>query len=322
MAQLPEDHARQNYVDLAFFAGGFITLPEKAFIYPSDDEQAQKTVPSLAFLVTHPGLSSSECKPIRIMFDLGLRSKESGYSQMQQDHLRNRMPYSLGPSIAEQLCRGHVDSLHDIQAVILSHVHYDHHGDPDDFPNAHFIVGHGSFRVLKDGIGGVASHQHFQAGLLQKVRALELPSSASNDQFQLEMHNGTVSYAQWRPVGPFPAAIDLFGDSTVYIIDSPGHLPGHINLLCRVGPQKWAYLGGDACHDVRLLTGEKSIATWKDATGACTCIHVDKREAEITLKRLSAVMADLGGDFQVILAHDWEWYSQHREQEFPKKIVF
>lgn len=320
MNRLPVDGPGQKYVQIAFFPGGFITLPEKTFVHPCD-ESVQQTVPSMAFLISHPGLSTQD-KPIKMLFDLGLRSKEVSYSEMQQKHLQNRVPYSLGPSIANQLMQGGVDPLHDIQAIILSHVHYDHHGDPDDFPNSPFIVGHGSCDVLKNGLGAMASHQHFQPDLLQKVQAYELPSSASTERFHLKLNNTTVLYTQWKPVGPFSAAVDLLGDGSIYIVDSPGHLPGHLNLLCRVAPQKWVYLGGDACHDVRLLTGEKSMATWKDANGACTCIHLDKKEAESTLKRISALMTDLGSDIQVIVAHDWKWYSQHREQIFPKMIDF
>jgi hypothetical protein len=56
--------------------------------------------------------------------------------------------------------------------------------------------------------------------------------------------------------------MDLFGYGSLYIVNAPGHLPGHLNLLCRTGDRNFVYLAGDSCHDPRLLTGELEIAEW------------------------------------------------------------
>lgn len=94
----------------------------------------------------------------------------------------------------------------------------------------------------------------------------------------------------------------------MYIVDAPGHLPGHINLLARTedgdGGHKWVYLGGDACHDRRIFRKEREIGEWKDAHGHICCIHADRAKAEETIDRIRTLENQ---GVEVILAHDIEW---------------
>ncbi|CAC9889525.1 unnamed protein product [Aureobasidium pullulans] len=320
--RLPTAKSDQNYVELSMFSGGFITLPEKSFVFPSDAD-AKRQVPSMAFLITHPGLMSTSTrreKPIRIMFDMGLRSDIMRYTGNQRAHFQNRIPYSLGRSIASQLQQEGLNPTTDIDMIILSHVHYDHHGDPQDFVGAKFIVGSGSCGVLKNGLTGAGSHQHFQSDLLPPDRTFELPSTNDpHGSFPSPLPGAEVK-GRWSPLGPFPSAMDLIGDGSIYIVDSPGHLPGHLNLLCRVGSRSWIYLGGDSCHDIRLLTGEKEISTWDDGDGNVLCIHLDRVSAKETIDRIAQLSKIPDHDVQIIMAHDWLWYEKNKHAGFPGRI--
>ncbi|KAJ5631987.1 hypothetical protein N7490_008326 [Penicillium lividum] len=291
---LPAPFPGQTYVTVSPINGGHITLPERTFVSPSGD--AVVTVPSLSFLITHPG-TGSERKPRYLVFDLGLRAKLKDYMEEQQAHLESRRPYVLGPGVAQSLQRAGINP-GDIDTVILSHIHYDHHGDPADFLNAQFFVGAGSLDLLEKGIGIEASHQYFDPDLFRNnpyVR--EFPSP------------GTTI---WKALGPFEATLDFLEDGSVFVVDAPGHLPGHINLLCRVGPDNWIYLGGDSCHDPRLLTEERQIATWKDVHGNTGCIHVDKTRAKKTLSRIRRLEEIEGHKVEVVMAHDVEWWNKNR----------
>jgi len=120
-----------------------------------------------------------------------------------------------------------------------------------------------------------------------------------------------------------PLCSRSFADGSTYVVDSPGYLPGHFNLLCRIGPRNWIYLGGDACHDIRLLMGEKEVATWKDADGQTLCIHLDKESAEKTIRRIAQLKNDARASQQhveVIMAHDAEWLEIHRHELFPARF--
>lgn len=323
---LPPDRPNQTYVSVSALAGGFITIPDKALVSPSDPH-ASRTVPSLSFLITHPGhpddfgtanndgdgdsnnnnkdnltdplhlFASKKTRPgselLRIMFDLGLRSSPTGYSTPQRAHLETRRPYDLSPGVARQLSAAGIEPS-EIDAVLYSHVHYDHHGDPNDFPNALFIVGKGSLDVLEHGLQGKGSHQHFDPGLLPSGRSTELPGREDG---------------RWtKGVGPFDAALDLLGDGSLYAVDTPGHLPGHTNLLCRVGPERWVCLCGDAYHDRRILTGEKEIGSWKAETGDMLCIHLDPQKARESIKKLRSLEEVEG--VELIAAHDEIWWKE------------
>jgi glyoxylase-like metal-dependent hydrolase (beta-lactamase superfamily II) len=116
-------------------------------------------------------------------------------------------------------------------------------------------------------------------------------------------------------LGDFPATLDLFKDGSLYVIDAPGHLAGHINLLARTsdgdGTFSWVYLAGDSCHDRRILSKEREIGEWIDAHGHQCCIHADRKKAEETIARIKTI-EDEG--VEVILAHDVEWERSERNK--------
>lgn len=123
--QLPPPRPDQNYVSISALVGGYITLADHFFVYPSEPG-ASRTVPSLAFLLTHPnppagGVFGKSSKPYTLLFDLGLRKGLDRYKPVMQKHLDGRRPYTLGPGIKEQLEEKSL-APDAIDAVMLSHV--------------------------------------------------------------------------------------------------------------------------------------------------------------------------------------------------------
>lgn len=110
--------------------------------------------------------------------------------------------------------------------------------------------------------------------------------------------------SRWKPHGHLPHTLDVFGDGSLLIVDAPGHLPGHVNILAQISATHSVYLGGDACHDRRLLTGEKQIGEWDDAEGHVCCIHADRKGAEETIQRIRQLENE---GVEIIFAHDVEW---------------
>ncbi|KAF7547090.1 hypothetical protein G7046_g9114 [Stylonectria norvegica] len=291
-------------VQIHALSAGHFTIPEEQFVAPSTRE-ARKQVPSLSFLIQHDCPVTGETT--RIVFDLGLRRDPDRYSEPIRHHIATREPYSTEVDVVKSLKAGGLTP-NDIDYVLLSHVHWDHVGEPRDFPHSSFVVGHGSLDLLhgksNTSRGG---HSFFEADLLDPARTIELsdptfrggglatppPSSASPIDF-----NGT-----WKSLDNLPSVLDLFQDGSLYIVDAPGHLAGHVNLLIRTS-NGFIYLAGDACHDRRIIRKEKEIGEWYDPHGYRCCIHTDRAKAEETLERIRELEES---GVEVIFAHDVEW---------------
>ncbi|KAK5382288.1 hypothetical protein LTR20_006080 [Exophiala xenobiotica] len=306
------------YVTVSALEAGQLTLPERLFITDADPEK-KATVPSLSFLIQH---ASQDGKSTKFVFDLGLKRDLTKYPPAQQAHIANRQPTILHPDCADSLRAGGLDPANDIDIVMLSHVHWDHEGTPDDFPNSQFVVGSGTLHLLKNGAPPHYPQEIFNADLLPRDRTSELPPVSKSSTTAAGKQTGHA----WKPFAGFPATVDFFGDGSVYIVDSPGHLFGHVNLLAKTGPQKWVYLGGDCCHDPRILTGEKDVALYDDGHGGLRSVHVDTEQAKETLRRIGPLLRtptpSLEGDnhVEVIVAHDGDWRKKNPAKFFPGTI--
>jgi glyoxylase-like metal-dependent hydrolase (beta-lactamase superfamily II) len=201
--------------------------------------------------------------------------------------------------------------------MVISQVHWDHVGEPRDFPTSNFVIGNGAYALLK-GAGSLrGSHSFFEADLLPADRTIELsnPYEEVDEEIKQEDPNKAKSgpdfFQEWKPHGNLPRVLDLFHDGSVYIVDAPGHLPGHINILAKTGPMTSMYLAGDACHDRRIMRNERQIGEWRDEHGHICCIHADKKLAEQTIGRIQELESK---GIEVVFAHDFEWEEDPKNQ--------
>jgi N-acyl homoserine lactone hydrolase len=100
--------------------------------------------------------------------------------------------------------------LADIKRIGISHTHPDHIGNVEEFPLAMLYV--------------------------QKAE-YDWPGEDSKPRFKPE-----------HPVTKLEGDHDVFGDSSVVIISTPGHTPGHQSLLVRLPHTGTVVLSGDAAH--------------------------------------------------------------------------
>ncbi|ORY14065.1 AhpD-like protein [Clohesyomyces aquaticus] len=302
-------------VSLYALSCGHLTLPEYQFVHPVE-QTARKTVPSLSFLIQHRNPNNGI--HTNIVFDLGLRRDIKRYAEPIQKHVATRQPLSTDPDAVKSLAKGGLNP-DDIDYVIYSHVHWDHIGEPRDFAKSTFVIGHGALALLKGTSSSLrGGHSFFEHDLLPEGRTVELPDPIANTTSAssvLDQRPGSLNFEQaWQPYGTLPETLDLFNDGSVFVVNAPGHLPGHINILARVSNDRQVYLGGDACHDRRILTGEKEIGEWNDADGHICCIHVDRKTAEETIMRIRELE---NRGVEIIFAHDVEWETNSANAVWP-----
>ncbi len=263
------------------------------FVEGSAPEDIRR-VPCMCWLIRH------EASGKIILLDLGLRKDIENYTPAIYQRLQTKIKAEVPEDVYQSLDKLNVDPKTDVDQVIFTHVHYDHTGDPSRLGSrTTFLLGPGAGALIK----GPKSYptnatSSFDSDLLPPHRRKELPPAEDSS---------------WIPFGPFPQTLDYFGDGSLRIVNAPGHLDGHINILLRTGSNNWVFLGGDSCHDLRLLQGTAKIAVIRDEiSGNTKCAHVDKKVAEQHLQRIR----DLGkhANVEIILAHDREWLiaNEHR----------
>lgn len=198
----------------AFHSGGEVV---PASLTDPFDEKAGTTmyIPWFFYLVTHPQGN--------LLFDAGVhpemirdpRSRVGAWA----DGLDMRA--TDGDDVASRLATVNL-APEDIDAVILSHLHFDHVSALDLFR-------HAKIYAQRTELAFARNPPVYQAG----------PYNASD--FEGEY--------QWQTVDGFH---DVFGDGRVEIIPTPGHTPGHQSLLVKA-EHSTVLLVADAAYDMEKM---------------------------------------------------------------------
>jgi glyoxylase-like metal-dependent hydrolase (beta-lactamase superfamily II) len=101
---------------------------------------------------------------------------------------------------------------------------------------------------------------------------------------------------------PFERGVDLFGDGSFFILDAPGHMPGHQMALGRTGRDEWVAMGGDCCHHRNLLEDPSRQISVDVGPNGQPGFHKDPASAKITIRKTQALHLD--PSIFVALAHD------------------
>jgi len=277
---LPLAGSEQAYCNVSALEAGFIGLTDEYFI-TNASPGVVTFAPSLSFLIQHSS------KPQKFIFDLGIRKDWETYPPAVCEFIKSDLPVRVNQDVVQSLAKGGTSPT-DIDTICFSHCHFDHVGDPSPFTNSTILVGEACRTLFIKGYP-TDPDSEFAEDLLPGDRTRY------------------ISETEWRPLGPLPRTLDFYGDGSLYVVDAPGHLAGHVNILARTSPDGgWLYLAGDSAHHWNLITGASKIAVTQFG-----CAHDDKEQAEESIARIKALREI--PRVAVIIAHDEPWYSQNKD---------
>ncbi|KIL01049.1 hypothetical protein PAXRUDRAFT_821062 [Paxillus rubicundulus Ve08.2h10] len=291
---LPSERVDQTYVSVAAMAAGHFFLPDAEVF---EDARINSTpggirVPSFAFLIQHPTQG-------RLIFDLGLRKQGRGYPPALKEGLEF-CSIECDEDIVDRLRTGGL-SPDQINSVIYSHLHFDHVGDLTPFQHAILVMSADAKPLVADAACHPATTTIQAISDDQRVRYITFDGLV--DENTLGMPKSTLI----SPLGDFDRALDLFSDGSLYIIDTPGHMPGHISALARVAKDAFVLLAGDCCHNRQCYDPTST------SSGAVRIISRDNYDdwelSNLTVAKLTKMSMR---NLIVILAHEAE-----RETDMP-----
>ncbi len=150
-----------------------------------------------------------------------------------------------------------------IKFVGISHFHADHTGQLASFPKATVLIGKADWDAVSN----------------------PAPAPGVN----------TAPFAAWikgeGKVEPLANDKDVFGDSSVIVLNTPGHTPGHHSLLVRLAQTGAVLITGDAVHFRENYD-----------TGGVPWFNFDRAQTLASIERIRKIAANTKAT--VIIQHD------------------
>ena len=215
-------HRRVDHLKMRVFnTGSVVTRGAAVSSMKSWTSKVKLDVP--VFLIKHPTRGF-------VLFDTGLHPEfatDPGKRMGRFNHFFVPFTAARGQDAASQLKADGVDPA-EVKFVVLSHLHLDHSGEIDAFPNATVLVDKREWLAQKEKQAKKKDEHEIDPNELEgklKLRLVDLSSAPA--------------------YGSFDHAEDLFKDGTLFLIDLSGHTPGNMGLWASLddGP---VLLAGDA----------------------------------------------------------------------------
>jgi len=169
----------------------------------------------------------------KLLFDLGVPTDWQDMAPAVADRLKSSgWEISVEKPALQILKEQNVDA-QSIEAIVWSHWHWDHIGNPGTFPSSTKVIVGPGFKEEK--------LPAYPTNSRADVRELDFEGR--------ELQEITFTEPNALQIDPF-RAYDYFGDGSFYLFDTPGHAVGHLAGLARTttNPDTFIFMGGDLTH--------------------------------------------------------------------------
>ncbi|KAH8588129.1 beta-lactamase-like protein [Bisporella sp. PMI_857] len=198
------------------------------------DRQWTEPLPITAILISHPEGP--------FLYDTGesVHRNDRGYFPRWApfSNMLSKVQISQHEGIGARLRARGIDPVNDVKGVVLSHLHDDHAGGLEDLPGVPVYVSQEHWDVF----GNNTFHATFEGCN---------PSRWPAD-FKPRMLE-----AQDHPIGPWQRTYPLTSDKRVVVVDTPGHVPGHVSVIV-YGDEATYFLTGDSTYGLDVLNAEET----------------------------------------------------------------
>lgn len=218
------------------FNTGVVRMPQ-ATVYRGGSWTSLERLEVPAFVIEHP-------KAGLIVFDTGLNPMLIDQAADYLGWWESQVMFfeaERGQSLPEQMLAAGMNPA-DVGAVLLSHLHYDHTGSIEAFPNATVVLS----RAEQEKAGEDPLMSRFIA------------DTDFND------------VADWRPLDfeaadpflTFISHVDLIGDGSLLAVDLHGHTPGSMGVLVRTAEAPVLLTGDAAWVDMSWRYSAQPLFAW------------------------------------------------------------
>ncbi|KAF2432376.1 hypothetical protein EJ08DRAFT_630622 [Tothia fuscella] len=199
-----------------------VTLPMSVMVKPTIGNHETVTCPCYCFLIQHPSGRT-------LVFELAVRKGYENLAPSIVSMLKGTATLEVEKDVATILKEINV-LLESIEGIVWRRYHMDHIGNPATFPSSTVLI-------VGPGFKNRFPHAY------PTVEKSPLTEDAWQGRELCE-----ISFAESSmKVGRFKA-FDYFGDGSFYLLDTPGHLLGHMCGLARTTTDTYILMGGDAAH--------------------------------------------------------------------------
>jgi N-acyl homoserine lactone hydrolase len=211
-------------------------------------------LPILCWVIEHPeGLilvDTGACHP----------AQQPGYFPRWHPFYRRAIKVAIGsdPDLARQLTDLGI-AASDVRTVVLTHLHWDHVGGLEHFPDATVLVDARELEEARGWLGRLRGYmpERWPDWFAPKALAFQGPA-----------------------IGSFPASATITRAGDVSALPTPGHTRGHVSVLVDLGHAQ-CVLAGDASYTEELML-----------RGAIDAVSPDASAARLSVRRLQSLVAE------------------------------